>query len=49
MVVDGMSQTEAAKVFGVSRTAVCLWVKAYRENGEKAMKTKWQGRPRAGD
>ncbi|WP_442935474.1 helix-turn-helix domain-containing protein [Nitratidesulfovibrio sp. 1201_IL3209] len=41
----GMSQTEAAKVFGVSRTTVCLWGKAFREKGEKALKTKRQGRP----
>ena len=28
-VVEGeMSQTKAAEVFGVSRTAVCLWIKA---------------------
>ena len=48
MVMDGKSQTEAAKVFGVSRTAACLLAKAYRENGEKALKTKRQGRPKSG-
>jgi transposase len=28
--------------------AVCLWVKAYRNGGEKALKTKRQGRPAGG-
>jgi transposase len=43
-----MTQTGAAKVFGVSRTSVCLWVKAYHERGESALKTKRQGRPKGG-
>jgi transposase len=46
-VVDqGMSQKEAAGIFGVTTTSVCLWVKAYRENGEKALRNKPLGRPR---
>lgn len=44
-VVDqGMSQTEATEVFGVSRTAVYEWVKAYRQRGARALKAKKQGR-----
>lgn len=40
-VVEGrMTQTEAAKVFGASRTSVCLWVKADHEQGESALKTR---------
>lgn len=48
-VVEGeMNQTKAADVFGVSRTAVCLWVKAYRQGGETALATKKHGRPKGG-
>jgi len=47
-VLDGMSQTEAARLFGVTRTSVCLWVKAYRAQGEQALETKPHGRPRGG-
>jgi transposase len=44
-VVDkGMSQTEATQVFGVGRTAVYQWVKAYRQRGARALKAKKQGR-----
>ncbi len=32
-VVDGMSQAEAARVFGVHPNAVNRWVKRYREGG----------------
>jgi len=48
VVEGGMTQTGAAKVFGVSRTSVCLWVKAYQESGEAALKTRRQGRPKGG-
>ena len=48
-VVDGkMTQTQAANVFGVSRTSVCLWVKAYRQGGDDALKSKAKGRPAGG-
>jgi len=48
-VIEGrMTQTGAAKVFGVSRTSVCLWVKAYHERGEAALKTSRQGRSKGG-
>jgi transposase len=44
-VVDkGMSQTEATQVFGVGRTAVYQWVKAYRQGGTRALKAKKRGR-----
>jgi len=47
VVVEGkMNQTKAAEVFGVSRTAVCLWIKAYRQDGETILATKRQGRPK---
>jgi len=48
-VIEGkMSQTEAALVFGASRTSVCLWVKAYRLGGEAALTSRSKGRPKGG-
>lgn len=43
---NGMSKSEAARVFSVSRTAVHHWTKAVAEQGAKALKAKKQGRPR---
>ena len=43
-VENGMSKAEAARVFGVSRTAVHHWTKAYRYGGAKALKAKQRGR-----
>ena len=48
VVVGGMTQTKAAKVFGASRTSVCLWVKSYRKEGEGALQSKPKGRPKGG-
>lgn len=46
-VVDGeMTQTKAAKVFGVSRTSVCLWFKRYRKGGAGALSSRPKWRPR---
>lgn len=46
-VVEGkMTQTKAAVVFGVSRTSVFLWVKAYRRGGDAALASKPKGRPK---
>ena len=42
---NGMSQTEAAKVFGVSRSSIAKWMKYFREGGEKALTIKKRGRP----
>ena len=48
-VVGGrLTQTDAAKVFGVTRTSVCLWVKSYRQGGEGALQSKRKGRPGGG-
>ena len=47
-VLNGRKQVEVANLFGVSRQSVGKWVKAYREGGAKALKTKRQGRPRGG-
>ena len=42
----GISQAEAVRTFGVSRTAVHNWRKAYRTGGKAALKSKRRGRPR---
>lgn len=44
---QNMSQTEAARVFGVSRVAVNGWVKTFRQQGAKGLKGKPRGRPRS--
>jgi transposase len=43
-VENGMSKSEAARVFQVSRTAVHHWTKAVDEQGAKALKAKKRGR-----
>jgi len=43
---QGMSQAEAVRTFGVSRTSVHNWRKAYRSGGKAALKSKPRGRPR---
>ena len=45
-VMDGMTQTEAARLFGDSRVAVSGWVKLGRDGGARALKARPQGRPR---
>jgi transposase len=42
----GMSQSEAARVFGVARSAISLWMRAFRRGGMNALKAKRRGRPR---
>lgn len=41
-----MSQAEAVRTFGVSKTAVYNWVTKYRSGGKRALKSKPRGRPR---
>jgi transposase len=43
---SGMSKSEAARVFSISRTAVHHWTKAVAVGGEQALKAKPQGRPK---
>ncbi|MBD3886333.1 helix-turn-helix domain-containing protein, partial [Phormidium tenue FACHB-886] len=43
-VENGMSKSEAARVFQVSRTVVHYWTKAVDEQGAKALKSKKRGR-----
>lgn len=42
-VLSGMKQGEAARVFGVSRYAVHIWMEAYMEGGEEALSKKKKG------
>ena len=48
VVSGGMTQTTAAAVFGVTRTSVCLWVNAYKREGEAGLISKRKGRPGGG-
>jgi transposase len=45
-VLDGMSQAKAAETFGVTRQAMCGWMKKYEEGGQKALKALQRGRPK---
>jgi len=45
-ITAGMKQTEAVRVFGVSRAAIGKWMKQYRQGGAKTLKAKPQGRPK---
>ena len=41
----GMTQTQAARLFGVARGTVARWMKLYRQGGLKALGARPQGRP----
>ncbi len=41
-----MTQVEAVDTFGVGRTSVHHWVKAYRQRGAKELASKPRGRPK---
>ena len=45
-VVGGLSQTEAAALFGVARGTVTRWVGLHRRHGANALRARPQGRPR---
>lgn len=45
-VSDGMTQGEAARVFGIARGTVNVWMKRWREGGLRAMRSRERGRPR---
>jgi transposase len=47
-VLKGMPQTEASRVFGISRQAIIGWVKLYHGDGIKALKANPRGRPCGG-
>lgn len=44
-VLEGMTQTEAARLFGVSRVAVNNWCRQHREGGARSLKAGRRGRP----
>lgn len=43
---QGLSKTAAVRTFGVSKTAVFQWLKAYRAGGERALTSRPRGRPK---
>lgn len=45
-VLEGNTQIEVAKLFGVTRQALNKWVKAYREKGEEGLRSRRSGRPK---
>jgi transposase len=47
-VLDGKKQKEVAQLFGVTPQTVSKWVKAYRLQGQVALKSKQKGRPQGG-
>ncbi len=47
-VLDGKKQKEVAELFGITPQTVCIWVKAYRLQGQGALKSKQKGRPQGG-
>lgn len=46
VVKQGMRQVDAVETFGVSRTSVYNWVRAYRTGGALGLKSKARGRPK---
>ena len=46
LVLAGQSQSDAARMVGVTRQAVSKWMKAYRQNGSESLVTKKAGRPK---
>ena len=47
-VLDGKKQKEVAELFGITPQTVCIWVKAYRLQGQGALKSKEKGGPQGG-
>jgi len=45
-VVGGMTQSEAGRVFGVSRQSIITWQKRLRERGRAGLRSRRRGRPR---
>ena len=46
IVDEGMSKAQAVRTFGVSKTAVFNWMKAYRKRGSPGLAARPQGRPK---
>ncbi len=47
-VLDGKKQKEVAQLLGVTPQNISKWVKAYRLQGQGALKSKQKGRPQGG-
>lgn len=47
-VLDGKKQKEVAKLLGVTPQTISKWMKAYRLQGQGALKSKPKGRPQGG-
>jgi len=45
-VLAGKKQKEVAQIFGVSPQSVCAWMKKYRQNGDRSLKSRRRGRPK---
>ena len=45
-ILEGMTQSEAARRFGVSRKTANAWMKQYCQGGTRALQAKPQGRPK---
>jgi transposase len=43
-VVGGMKQVEAARIFGVSRTSIWTWMRAYETSGHEGLESQKRGR-----
>ena len=48
IVREGLRPVEAARVFGVGRTSIHRWLKAYDRRGEAALEARKRGRPPGG-
>jgi len=47
-VLDGKKQKEVAQVLDITPETTCRWMKAYRLQGQKALKSRKKGRPPGG-
>ena len=47
-VLDGKKQREVAQLLGIAPGTLCRWLKAYRLQGQGALKSKKKGRPQGG-
>ncbi len=45
-IAGGMTQSEASRVFGVSRQSVIAWQRRFRERGRVGLRSRRRGRPR---
>jgi transposase len=47
-VLDGKKQKDVAQLLGIASQTICRWLKAYRLQGQEALKSKKKGRPQGG-